>query len=436
MRILDRYVLRLHVAPFAFGASVVMFLFLMQFLMRYGEQLLSKGLELIVIAQLLALNLPWMFVLAVPMGVLFATVYTFGSLAAEHETTIQQSSGMSAWQMMRAVLGAALLASIGLVWFSDRVLPEANHQAKVMLADIQRKRPSLLIEPGRFTRQLEGYTLLARSRDTSGHWLLGVTVYDATQLGRVRIISADTARLRLSTGLTEFVLELRSGELHQLPQQRGDPRWVRFERLLVRIPAQDYAFVRSDARLFARGEREMSIEQMQSVVQEARQQQERLRRQAEEVFSRHWQELLSLGPSWEEPSAARIQQRLLAVRSTLENVAAEYATAVQRERQYQVEIHKKYAIAAACLLFALAGAPIGIMTRGGNFGTSALVSLGFYIFYWAALISGEKLADRGYISPALGMWWGNVVVLLLGLGLVSRIQYGAWYRRLWPWRSR
>ena len=431
MRILDRYILRLHAAPFAFGTSVVLFLFLMQFLLRYGEQLLGKGLEAWVILQLIGLNIPWMLVLAVPMGALFATVYTFGALAADHEATALKAGGASPWQMTRAVLLTALALSAGLVWFNDRILPEANHQAKVMLADVQRKRPTLLVEPGRFTTQLEGYTLLARARDSTGRLLLGVTVYDRTRPNWLGVISADTAWLRLSTGLTEFVLEFRSGELHQLPQRgQAEARWVRFRRLFVRIPAQDYAFVRSDARLFARGEREMSIAQMEEVVREAQQQQQRLADNLVRVLAPHWQELFAPEPRPERaPSLERIRQRLLALHSTVEPIVAERAAALQRERQYRVEIQKKYAIALACFLFALAGAPLGILTRGGNFGVSALISLGFYIFYWAALISGEKLADRGYIAPAVGMWWGNAVVFLLALVALLRAYGGMW--QLW-----
>lgn len=439
MGIIDRYILRLHLAPFLFGSSVVTFLFLMQFLMRYGEQLLSKGLEAGIILQLLGLNLPWMLVLAIPMGALFAAVYTFGSLAAEHEVTIFKASGLSAWQMSRSVLLTALVLSGVLVWFSDRVLPEANHQAKVMLADIQRKRPALLLEAGRFSTQLEGYTILVRSRDTSGRLLLGVTLYDMTRLGWISVVSADTARLRLSTGLTEFVLELFSGELHQLPRRgKGEERWIRFRRLWLRIPAKDYAFVRSDARLFARGEREMSIAQLAAVAEEARLQQQRLEQQCERLLESHWRELFAPEPrAATEGSADWIRQRLLALRSSLETLAAEYAGAAQRERQHRVEIYKKYAIAAACFLFALVGAPLGILTRGGNFGTSALLSLGFYIFYWAALIGGEKLADRGYISPVLGMWWGNGVVAVLAVMSLLRLHYGARYQSLWQrWRKR
>ncbi|MFN3269930.1 MAG: LptF/LptG family permease, partial [Candidatus Kapaibacteriota bacterium] len=94
-----------------------------------------------------------------------------------------------------------------------------------------------------------------------------------------------------------------------------------------------------------------------------------------------------------------------------------------RARQYEVEIQKKYAIPFACILFALVGCPLGLISRRGNFGVSAAISLGFYIFYWACLIGGEKLADRGFISPFLSMWMGNMIVFLLGVVLLFKVNY-------------
>jgi lipopolysaccharide export system permease protein len=93
----------------------------------------------------------------------------------------------------------------------------------------------------------------------------------------------------------------------------------------------------------------------------------------------------------------------------------------KRKRQYQVEIQKKYAIPFACLLFVFVGCPLGIITKGGNFGFSAAISLAFYIFYWACLIGGEKLADRGMLSPQLSMWLGNAIIALFGLLLTLRV---------------
>ncbi|MFN3306443.1 MAG: LptF/LptG family permease, partial [Candidatus Kapaibacteriota bacterium] len=94
-----------------------------------------------------------------------------------------------------------------------------------------------------------------------------------------------------------------------------------------------------------------------------------------------------------------------------------------RARQYEVEIHKKYAIPFACIVFALVGCPLGLISRRGNFGISASISLGFYIFYWACLIGGEKLADRGLMSPVLSMWLGNIIITFLSVFLLIRVNF-------------
>jgi lipopolysaccharide export system permease protein len=89
--------------------------------------------------------------------------------------------------------------------------------------------------------------------------------------------------------------------------------------------------------------------------------------------------------------------------------------------QYWVEIHKKYYIPAACLVFVFVGMPLGIMSRRGGFGIAATLSLGFFLLYWAFLIGGEKLADRNFTSPFWGMWSANVLIGLMGVYLMIRI---------------
>jgi lipopolysaccharide export system permease protein len=112
--------------------------------------------------------------------------------------------------------------------------------------------------------------------------------------------------------------------------------------------------------------------------------------------------------------------------------------------QYMVEVHKKYSIPAACLVFVLIGVPLGIISRRGGFGVAATLSLGFFILYWACLIGGEKLADRDILSPFLGMWSANIAIGLMGLYLTIRIGRETLlinWESLWrlvprPWRPR
>jgi lipopolysaccharide export system permease protein len=111
--------------------------------------------------------------------------------------------------------------------------------------------------------------------------------------------------------------------------------------------------------------------------------------------------------------------------------------------KFMVEIHKKYSIPAACLVFILLGAPLGVMIRKGGFGMSASVSLFFFLIYWASLIGGEKLADRAIISPFLGMWAANILMTVLGIILTVRVAKEniriefVWLQKLIPknWRT-
>lgn len=415
MFILPRYIVRAHVLPFLFGASVVTFLFLMQFLLRVLDQLVGKGLSAAVIAQLIVLNLAWIVVLAVPIGMLFSTLMAFGSLAQSHEATAMKASGMSLLQMMLPVILTAVAVTLGVFWFNDAVLPDANHRAKTLLMDIQRLKPTFALEAGQFSSQLEGYTILARWLDTTQSHLRGVTIYDRRDLSRTTIVNADSGYLRFTPSYRHIILELYRGEVHQyFRERRGEYRYIRFARHEIIIPAYGFVLERTNEAAVSRGDREMSIADMQRIVDQARSQQREHWRRLAATVSSYLDSLLharSMGSS-----AGWLEQASL-VASQLSSIAEQYNDADRQARQYEVEIQKKYAIPVACLVFVLVGCPLGMRTRGGSFGISALISLGFYILYWACLIAGEKLADRQYVGAEV-MWSANVLLALLGIVLI------------------
>jgi lipopolysaccharide export system permease protein len=172
-----------------------MFLFLLQFLMNNLDKLIGKGLDNAIILQVIMLSLSWMIVLAIPMGVLFSTLMAFGSMSGAHEITIIKSGGRSLYRMMfpLIIIGAGLF--YGVYWFNDSILPESNHRFKILMQDIQRKKPTFAIESGRFVSQLEGYTILARKVDTLSGALYGVTIYDNGYTNRTNVLSADTGSI-------------------------------------------------------------------------------------------------------------------------------------------------------------------------------------------------------------------------------------------------
>ena len=414
----------------------------MQFLMNSIDQLIGKGLSEWVILQFIILNIAWMVVLAAPMAVLFSTLMSFGSMSAAHEVTIVKASGGSLLRMMTPVVIAGFLLSIALFYFNDIILPEANHRTKVLMSDIKRKKPTFSLEKGRFSTELEGYTILARSIDSSTGMLRGVTIYDNRRADIINIISSDTGYVGFASNYEKLILTLYRGEIHQLnPNNVINYRKVLFRKYKIGIPATGFAFERSSESMVSRGDREMRIIDMKKIVDEAAAAAQTTHKRLEATFEKHIDFMAgrintqdSTKPS-QQPVIARsmfqdtatglamnrIQSRLTFLRQTIQSDVYQEEEFIRRARQYEVEIYKKYAIPFACFIFVFVGCPLGIITRGGNFGISAGISLLFYLIYWACLIGGEKLADRGFLSTWLSMWLGNIIVGTLGILLTIRV---------------
>ncbi len=424
---LTRYILRMHIGPLLFGTFAVVFIFLLQFIFKFLNDLVGKGLSYWVIAEFIFYNLAWMLVLAVPMGVLVSTLMSYGKLSGNNELTIIKSAGGSAFKAMApAIVGGAILF-LGLYLFNDKILPETNHKAYVMQTDIRQFRPTAAVEPGQFST-LERYSVLAREVDRDNDVLKDVTIY-GKQGGIMNVINAERAELAYSSDLTKILMTLRNGEVQRINQNAlGDFRRIVFREYRITMNTNNQQFRQSDPTSFGRTDRTMNIEQMQERVDTARVQQGR----AEEELTAHLDRQFakdSIAPtvqSAQDASSASSsplprQQAALAaiaklsgIRGELQRLGNDVVRARKEANKYLVEIHKKYAIPAACLIFVFVGAPLGIVVRRGNFGVSAVIALGFFVVYWACLVVGEKLADRDVLHPAIAMWLGDMVVGVLG----------------------
>lgn len=424
MKIVSKYFLRFHIGPFLFGTSLVVFLFLFQFLMRDLDKLVGKGLSFWVILQLISLNMSWMLVLAIPMGVLFSTLMAFGNLSSLFEITAMKSGGYSFFQLVAPVLTFSMILSGFLFWFNDVVLPESNHQLKILMMDINRKKPTFSLESGQFSTQIEYYTILARKVDSVSNGLRGVTIYDNSKPRQHNTISADSGFVVFVPSLNKLRFTLFKGEILQLiSYEPQNFRKIRFEKLEILLEAKGFTLERSNETMVARSDREMRIRDMKEIVDESRKLSRTAQNRVAELFATQPKVMhLEMSSDTILAKLDEIMERDFSFLETqITSEVFRIADFESRARQYEVEIHKKYAIPFACIVFALVGCPLGMITKRGNFGISAAISLGFYVFYWACLIGGEKLADRGFISPFLSMWLGNFIIGIIGILLILKV---------------
>lgn len=437
MKIINLYILRSHIGPFLFGFSTVVFIFLMQFIINSLDKLLGKGIETTVIAQAIVLNIPWMVVLAAPMGVLFATLMAFGAMSANYEIPIIKSAGTSLFSMMKPVIVFGFVLSVILFWFNDYILPESNHQAKVLMSDIQRKKPTFAIQPGQFSPNMGGRIILARKVDSISGELYDITIYDYSHSNQQNIISADSGIIGFSKDYSNLIINLFNGEIHQRNNfDLKDYKIINFKEYQIKTEASGFDFNRTDVNLISRGDREMRISDMQKVVDENRIGSNFSKKIIDSLTTKHLDYVL-LGKEYRDAKntksseyiidsnrreiLSRVQKNVNFLSSDIKNNAYTIENRDDNIRKYEVEIWKKYSIPLACLVFVFVGVPLGIRTKGGNFGISAAISLGFYIVYWGCLIAGEKLADKGIISPFMGMFFADIIILLIGIILTLKI---------------
>ncbi len=424
------HILRGHIGPFIFSFLTLMFIFLLQFLMRAVDQLVGKGLGAWTIAELIALSLSWMVVLAVPMSVLVATLMAFGKLSSQNEITAMKAGGMSLYRMMAPVLVCSLLLTYLLLEFNNQVLPESNHRFKVLMIDIRRKKPTLTFSPGLFSQDIQGYSILARKTFEESNDLEGVVIYDYTDPTTNVVVTAEKGRVSFTPDYRRLIMDLTDGEIHQVNVSDMETyRRLRFTRHRIVMNTEGFDFERSSVNAFDRGERELSAAAMQAIVDSLERQNEDARRRALEAPR-------STGALRADPRSAGMQGNPSSVRERAAGLAANLARGTlmninsqimlidynqHRIDAYLVEINKKYSIPAACIVFVFIGAPLGVIARRGTFGIAATLSLGFFVVYWASLTAGEQLADHGYISPWVGMWIANIVLSILGIALTLRM---------------
>ena len=429
--ILVRYVLKELIGPFMAALFGITFLFVVDFLVKILDNVLSKGLPASTVLEIFALNLAWMLSLSIPMAVLVACLMAFGRLSGDHEITAVKAAGVSPLSLMRPVMLVAMLLSVLMVLFNNWVLPEANHRSVELMNAISRKKPHVFIDAGRLITQFPDVQLWVNRIDPVSGVLYGIQVYEMERKGPPRVVYADSATLDYVDNGATLMFRLRSGETHIVDPDKPE------NYFRIRFFSQDLAMQNVDERLERRSrsfrsDREMPVEMMMDVVEEARKKYDTLSTQAAKIRLSTLTEAKnavvgdSIVPLDAEALAAvdSVQARRSLQKMRLQEISALRTTErlwgrmeseKKREAQYLVEIHKKFSTSFACFIFILIGAPLGIMARKGGIGTGIIYSLAFFVIYWICLIGGENLADRLIISPQLAMWSSNMIIGAFGV---------------------
>ncbi len=436
--IIYRYIIKEHLLPFFYSLGILIFMFAMQLAVQMLPQIISKGLSIGVVLELFLINIAWVIALAIPMAILAATLMTFGTMSGNNEIMAIKASGHNVPFLLTPVFCAACVLTVVSIYFNNDILPDANHRAANLLTDISRKKPAALIDPGVLITSFENYALYVKKVNSKTGELSNVKIFSSIPGEDPSTTVAERGDLAMTKDEKLLKLTLYNGETHRPNSKNKNEYFVcHFKKQIVFIKNVDTEFKRSSSSY--RGEREMNAGMMLDEIKQYEKGKasylsnftvmldsscariDSIEARTARDTGAFGKDTVSSFAAWaalfdeKKDGAAREARQKF-------NLADRITSQVHYEdlkiSSLMVEVHKKFSIPVACIVFVLIGAPLGIMARRGGIMVGASYSLFFFIVYWAFLIAGESLADDMVITPFAAMWTANILIGACGLVLL------------------
>ena len=449
MAIITKYLIRAHTGPLLFSFSALTGLLFLNAVAQRMENLVGKGLSWRVIGEFMVLSLPHTVALTLPMAILVSVLYTFSVLTAANEITAMSAGGIRPARMLAPLVGLGVVLAGVMLFFNDRLLPSANHRLKDLIIDISQKSPTLELRE-RVINQIESegrggnIYLQAATIDPVTNEMTEVVIYDLSDPNAHRTTYAVRGEMEFNRSRTDLYLTLFDGDVLEAGADRtGKFHRSEFEIQIVPLRGIGDELVRRQGGSI-RSDREMSIAMLKDEIDNRVQEIERVQQNALERSHAALREVLGRPPEGQEASAedattggaaALAMRGSRALPDGTDETTRRVALNSRQDRaqvdalrsavnQYEVEIHKKYAIAFACIVFVLLGAPLAVRFPRGGIGMVIAVSVAIFAVYWAGLIGGENLADEGVVPPFWAMWAPDLAFLAIGMALVMKMGRG------------
>ncbi len=434
--------------PFIAILLVVVFIFMMQFLWVYIDELVGKGLSLGIIAEFLLWGSCTMLPYSLPLATLLASMMTVGQMAENNELIAIKSAGIPLSRTLAPLFIAAGAISVLAFYASNDLVPYSFDQIYTLRDDIGKTKGEINIPSGTFYDGIDGYILRVESQDRGSGMLHKVMVYDHTgNKGNTTLTLADSALMKMSKAKDYLTFTLYNGANYQENNTRNyrdttlELQRIAFEKQELIIRLENYNFQKSDSARYGNQVKAMNLKQLTHN-----------RDSLTELFDRthekhyvmmmgptsHLRRIEQLDTAWAAKGLRDFENPDYLKWDDLEQQVHDYNTAsdlasqtadelinLNREvyeyqfylRRMNLDILKKFAGALACLILFFIGAPMGALIRKGGLGASAIISVLFFVLYYIADIVGSKLAKDGAVGAAWGAFFATAILLPIGVFL-------------------
>ncbi len=439
---------------------ISLFILVMQFLWRYVDDLVGKGLDFVTLGELLFYASVQVIPMALPLAILLASLMTFGSLGENYELTAIKASGVSLMRTMKPLIVVTVIISFLAFGFSNNVLPWANLKLYTLLWSVKQKKPELEIKEQIFYDGIENFRIKISGKDPETGLMHDVMIYDHrdSRNPNTNVTLADSGKLQVSSNKSFMKLTLMDGvrfeenvrnekkRLNDRAKQRF--RKDKFKKQVALFDMQGHNLERSDEQLFSSNDRMKNLAQLQDGIDTLSTQTSEITNQIQEqtknfyfqqrkYLHRRNKEIEKIAVDSAQIlnsdslfNALSTHQQLMAIegakrqaqdnRSQLEGKLSRYRNYNTKITRHFMEVHRKFTLSFACFIFFFIGAPLGAIIRKGGLGMPVVISVLFFIFYYIIDTLGVKFAKEGAWHVYQGMWLSSAILFPLGAFLTYK----------------
>ncbi len=452
------FILQSFVPVFAMTFGICLFIVLMQFLWKYVEDLVGKGLDNLVLAELFFYAGLSLIPLALPLSILLASLMTFGNMGERFELTAIKASGVSLLKAMRPLIILIVFISIGAFFFQNEAMPRINVKFRTLLISVKQKSPELDIPEGSFYNGIDGYSIYVKKKNPDIGMLYGVMIYDTSKgFNDMSIFICDSAKMRMSETKDFLRLSLYSGQRfssdketnvnNNTPVYSDNSKNTPYSRenfkikdIIIRFDAN---FKRIEESSLEGSQISMNLRELNHAIDSLKYTLDSLNRDDRNFIKRLYlnPQVVDTSNVYNENNIKPInldsllntfsRTELISIyeraRSKGESGASTFqyqswskTTMQSKIRYYQVESHRKFTLSFACIIFFFIGAPLGAIIRKGGLGMPVIISVILFIIYYIFDNVGVKMARDGVWEIWQGMWLSSFILFPLGVFLTYK----------------
>ncbi len=449
MKTIHRFVLKSYLGPMILTFFIVMFILIMNFIYRWIEDLVGKGLGVSVIMELMGYVSIQIIPMALPLATLLAAIMTLGNMGENYELLAIKSAGVSLPKTIRPIAVLVFMLSTLSFFIQNNFVPYANRKVSMLISDIRNTKQVMEFRDGIFFNAIDDVSIRVEHQDPETKLLKGILIYNTKNSGSgdglVSTTMADSGYIRMTDGSKFLHITLYKGVYYE--QNRNYNWFDRSEFKRNEFDVQDmmfelgsgYSFERNEDQTIFRdrsvtlniNELSKSIDSLETASTEGARElsarflqaltpyQKNLFSDSTHQYTTHSIDLRSdisaLPVSRKNSIYEKADQRLEGMKANIEYQEFDSKSGTKDLYKYRMEWHKKFSLSVSVLIFLLIGAPFGALIRKGGFGLSVVVSLIFFVIYYVITLTGEKLVKEGTIPAFWGVWLSSIVLFPLAI---------------------